>query len=244
MNNVRSKNLENELTDEFKIEYIKLLNIFNKAKVFTELQTGKYPTNETLQICEDYKNELAIAYFKERLGFFGEALQIYQKRFKKLIKALVKGGRYNDEFKRAPLLRRLKREAGLAINMCKDAENHEELLFNLFDYLLKLTDSYSKYEVEEWTDFLEAILKTMMDHIKLDYFVNRVRSESTNFFLNEKLVRKVINFFREHIKMVTSALEITQLDTLKKDFALFADELKGNRKLVDVKQYSKESSGH
>lgn len=77
---VKFKHMENEITNAFKIEYIKLLNIHNKAQVLPELMTGKYPPSECLDKCEKANNELAIAYLKERLGFYDEALAIYKKR--------------------------------------------------------------------------------------------------------------------------------------------------------------------
>ena len=61
---VRMKHRENQLTDEFKIEFIRLLNIYEKGKVFAELQTGKYPTEECLDLCTEYKNQICIAYLK------------------------------------------------------------------------------------------------------------------------------------------------------------------------------------
>lgn len=77
---VKIQHMENEITDEFKIEYIHLLNIHNKKQVLSELQTGKYPASECLPSCEEVNNQLATAYLKERLGFYQEALDIYQER--------------------------------------------------------------------------------------------------------------------------------------------------------------------
>lgn len=124
---VKEKHRENELTDEFKVEYIRLLNIFEKGRVFTELQTGKYPTSECLKLCEEHKNQLSIAYLKERLGYYPEALKIYKARFRKIIKALVKGKRYKDSEKSPLLISKLSREANMVLSMCKDAENHQKV---------------------------------------------------------------------------------------------------------------------
>ena len=77
---VKFKHMENELTDEFKIEFINLLNIHDKRAVLKELMTGKYPSSECLVLCEKANNQLAVAYLKARLGFFSEALEIYKKR--------------------------------------------------------------------------------------------------------------------------------------------------------------------
>lgn len=77
---VKIKHMENEITNEFKIEYIHLLNVHNQKAVLPELMTGKYPPSECLISCEDANNQLAMAYLKERLGFYKEALVIYQQR--------------------------------------------------------------------------------------------------------------------------------------------------------------------
>ena len=77
---VKIKHKENDITNEFKVEYIHLLNVHDRKAVLPELMTGKYPMTECLVSCEEAKNELSIAYLKGRLGFFNEALQIYEKR--------------------------------------------------------------------------------------------------------------------------------------------------------------------
>jgi len=77
---VKIKHKENEITNEFKIEYIHLLNVNDRKAVLPELMTGKYPMSECLVSCEEAKNELSIAYLKGRLGFFSEGLEIYQRR--------------------------------------------------------------------------------------------------------------------------------------------------------------------
>jgi hypothetical protein len=71
---VKMKHKENDITNEFKIEYIHLLNIHDHKAVLPELMTGKYPMSECLVSCEEAKNQLAIAYLKGRLGFYNEAL--------------------------------------------------------------------------------------------------------------------------------------------------------------------------
>lgn len=78
---VKEKHREHDITEEFKVEYINLLNIYEPKKVLAELSTGKYPMNECLKLCEESKNMLPVAYLKERLGFFSEALDIYKRRY-------------------------------------------------------------------------------------------------------------------------------------------------------------------
>lgn len=80
LNFVKTKHKENDITEDFKIEYINLLNIYEPKQVLIELLTGKYPMSECLKICEESKNMLPVAYLKERLGFFKEALEIYKER--------------------------------------------------------------------------------------------------------------------------------------------------------------------
>lgn len=136
---VREKHRENELSDEFKIEYIKLLNAFHKRRVFEELQTGKYPTSECLKLCEDAKNQIAVAYLKERLGFYSEALAIYKARLKKIIKALVKGKRYFEDSRRKErLLWRLKSESDMVLAMCKEADSHQKVNITLRKATLRI----------------------------------------------------------------------------------------------------------
>jgi len=126
---VQKKHLEAELTNSFKIEYIRLLSHFERTAVLKELHSGKYPASECLEVCESYKNELAIAYLKERLGNSSEALKIYKRRLKKARKALIVGERYNDEFYGPKLLERVGKEFKLAIEVCKSSETPEAVLF-------------------------------------------------------------------------------------------------------------------
>lgn len=77
---VEENDKEGSITEKFKIEYINLLNKYEPKKVLEEILTGKYPMTECLKICEESKNMLSVAYLKERLGFFDEALDIYKER--------------------------------------------------------------------------------------------------------------------------------------------------------------------
>lgn len=124
---VKKKHMENEITNEFKVEYIALLNKHEKARVLPELMTGKYPSSECLPNCINARNHLAIAYIKERLGYYGEALDIYKKRLKKVLRALSRGGRYDDPVKRERHLHRLKKESEMVLTLCKDAEGSEKV---------------------------------------------------------------------------------------------------------------------
>lgn len=127
LNFVKKKHMENEITNEFKVEYINLLNQHEKSKVLPELMTGKYPSSDCLQTCIDFKNHLAIAYIKERLGYYSEALDIYKHRLKKVLKSLTRGGRYFVRQKKIRMLGRLKKESQMALNLCMDAENPEKV---------------------------------------------------------------------------------------------------------------------
>ena len=80
MEYVKTNHLENEVRDEFKIQYITLLLRFQRKRVVDELKNNKFPLRECLQLCEKEKHELAIAYLKDRLGNTQEALDIYKKR--------------------------------------------------------------------------------------------------------------------------------------------------------------------
>lgn len=126
---VRQNHLENEITDFFKIEYIRLLAHFHKRKVLQELQTGKYPPSECLTICEEQGIQLPVAYLKARLGYFNEALDIYKKRLKKNIKALLKGNRINDEEKAASLFKKMKSDGEMSLELCKESEKPEKVKF-------------------------------------------------------------------------------------------------------------------
>ena len=121
---VKQMSLENEISKEFKIEYINLLNHHKRKKVLPEIMTGKYPLSECLEICQKGKpNDLAVAYLKERLGFYQEALEIYKSRLKKVLKALTRGGKRNSEKKSKPLYDRFDRESKMALDLCIEAEN-------------------------------------------------------------------------------------------------------------------------
>ena len=69
-----------QMTPAFKVEYLRLMNEYEKFKVIDELKRGRYPPIECLEVCEEAENELPIAYLKERLGKYEEALSIYKKR--------------------------------------------------------------------------------------------------------------------------------------------------------------------
>ena len=129
---VKEKSLENEITNEFKIVYINLLNHHERSKVLPELKTGRYPLNECLKICEEKNNELAIAYLKERLGFYKEALGIYKKRLKKVLKALTKGDRVNDPKYCTKLFDRMDREFDMAMELVMDSENCNKVKKTVF----------------------------------------------------------------------------------------------------------------
>lgn len=80
LNFVKTQHKENDITEDFKIEYINLLNIYESKQVLVELLTGKYPMSQCLELCKKSENMLPVAYLKERLGFFKEALDIYKER--------------------------------------------------------------------------------------------------------------------------------------------------------------------
>ena len=124
---VKEMSLENDITDEFKIEYINLLNHHNKSKVLYELQTGKYPLSECLHICEQKKSMLAVAYLKERLGFYDQALDIYKERLKKVLKALTRGGKFKKEEKAKPLYERFDKESQMALTLCIESEGSNKV---------------------------------------------------------------------------------------------------------------------
>lgn len=132
LNFVKKKHMENEITNEFKVEYINLLNKHEKPKVLPELMTGKYPSSDCLQTCIDSKNHLAIAYIKERLGYYNEALDIYKSRLKKVFKSLTRGGRYKIRVKRERMLGRLAKESKMALDLCTDAENPEKVISSIY----------------------------------------------------------------------------------------------------------------
>jgi hypothetical protein len=77
---VKTNHLENEISDDFKTRYIELLLKFQKKRVLGELMNSKYPLKDCLNLCEQARHELAIAYLKNRLGDVTEALEIYKKR--------------------------------------------------------------------------------------------------------------------------------------------------------------------
>lgn len=78
---VKANHLENEISDQFKTRYIELLLKFQKKRVLGELMNSKYPLKDCLNLCEQAKHELAIAYLKNRLGDSIESLEIYKKRY-------------------------------------------------------------------------------------------------------------------------------------------------------------------
>ena len=151
---VTKKSLENEITDEFKVEYINLLNHHERSKVVPELKTGRYPLNECLTLCEKSNNELAIAYLKQRLGFYKDSLEIYKKRLKKVLKALTKGERDSRAEYKDKLYSRLNREFTMAMDLIFESDNINKVQKSLFDlrlnlsildYDLKLTISAKNY---------------------------------------------------------------------------------------------------
>lgn len=124
---VKKKHMENEITNEFKVEYINLLNKHEKKRVLPELMTGKYPSASCLQTCLDSKNFLAVAYIKERLGYYQEAMTIYKQRLRKVLKSLSRGGRIDIPGKKERMLGRLHKEFQMALNLCRDAEGSEKV---------------------------------------------------------------------------------------------------------------------
>jgi hypothetical protein len=82
MDNVKNNSMENYLTDPFKIRYLSLLLQFDRKRVMDQLKYGKYPLNESLNLCEKkYKHELATAFLKDGLGSSLESLEIYKNRY-------------------------------------------------------------------------------------------------------------------------------------------------------------------
>jgi len=132
---VKKQHMENEITNEFLIEYINLLNHHEKDRVLPELMTGKYPSSDCLSACENARNHLAVAYIKARLGFYDEALEIYKKRLKKVLKALSRGKRWDQPKKKKKLLSRLHRESDMALELCREAEYPEKVkkAYNFFN---------------------------------------------------------------------------------------------------------------
>ena len=124
---VRKKKKENDVPKEFKVEYINLLNKHERKKVMNELSSGKYPSQECLKPCMDARNDIAVAFLKERLGFYEEAMGIYQRRMRKCLKAMSRGGRYDIPQKRKLLLMRLYHDSELALDICKECEYGEKV---------------------------------------------------------------------------------------------------------------------
>ena len=91
---------DSELTDGFKVEFIKLMCIFEKHKVYKELASTSYPSFKIQEAIKEYNIELANAYLLERVGAYGEAIKIYKRRLKKVLKSLVVGQRFKDTHKR------------------------------------------------------------------------------------------------------------------------------------------------
>lgn len=82
MQYIRSNALENEITEDFKISYVELMLLFERKRVMNELEHGNYPLKRALDLVENprLKHGLAIAFIKDRLGYFEESLDIYKKR--------------------------------------------------------------------------------------------------------------------------------------------------------------------
>lgn len=85
--------------------------------------------SECLALCEENKNQLATAYVKGRLGFYNDALKIYCGRMRKVLRALVKGKRINDDKKKDKLFKILRSDFQCALNMCLEAEDKENVNF-------------------------------------------------------------------------------------------------------------------
>ena len=76
-----------------------------------------------------------------------------------------------------------------------------------------------------------------METIRKEEFITIISDESSNFFINELLVRKTITHFKELRKIVSAAVAITCEDNIKKDFVLLKSNLRGTKK--DLRQKDK-----
>ena len=124
---VKINHMENEIGQEFFLEYMALLNMYKPKKALEELKLNKYPLTECLTLCEENQNQLAIAYVKGRLGFYDDALKIYCGRMRKVLRALVKGKRLEDDKKKVKLFRILKSDFNCALAMCLEAEDKDKV---------------------------------------------------------------------------------------------------------------------
>lgn len=123
----KSKHREVDLTNSFKIEYIRLLCLYDKRKVLEELETGKYPPTECLEIVEYHSLSLPMAYLKRVLGNFNEANLIYKDRIRKAYKLLHRRDRHRDLRKQGLLLKRLKQDTNRLLSLCIDSDSPNEV---------------------------------------------------------------------------------------------------------------------
>ena len=65
------------MSDELKMKYLALKCELEPDKVCHQLEIFKLPLDKSLQICQKYKNNFAIAYLKSRLGLRQEAVDEY-----------------------------------------------------------------------------------------------------------------------------------------------------------------------
>ena len=159
MDFVKKQHLESELTNEFKVEYIKLLCTFEKYEVFAELQTGRYPALECLPLCKSFKLDVSCAYLHERMGEFKQSLDLYKKMLKKRLKALVRGKLYSVPARRKYLIGKMQLEVELAISMCMESDKPAEviiftpnfkMLFEYLDWICFIDRRYRQLYVPEW----------------------------------------------------------------------------------------------
>ena len=114
---------ETELTNEFKVEFIKLMCIFEKHKVYQELASRSYPSFQIQEAIKGYNIELANAHLLERVGASSEAIKIYKRRLKKVLKSLVVGQRFKDTHKRQRLMEKVQLETEIALRVCRESDN-------------------------------------------------------------------------------------------------------------------------
>ena len=137
---IKQNHLENEVSDVFKTRYIELLLKFQKKRVLGELMNSKYPLKDCLSLCEQAKQELAIAYLKNRLGDIQEALEIYKKRYNQFTRlarfihffTLNKKSQDLKPYHRAKIVDKIDDILDLALEICKDKDSTTNVKTSLY----------------------------------------------------------------------------------------------------------------
>lgn len=71
------KDREHRIESETKLSYLRLKCENQPDQVVKVFNRYKFPLDESLKICKEYKNSLAIAYITNRLGLTEEAVDEY-----------------------------------------------------------------------------------------------------------------------------------------------------------------------